>query len=282
MKAAFTPEGEPLVCGTWSGSNGDRQDVIIHCVEGGDYPVLDGDFGEHKRTGDLLPPLTKLGVAAASGVMRYRGDAFPADYHGNLFSALFNMHKVVRHVVERDGATFSGPRRGLPGLGRGRFPPHRRPRGRRRQPPGRRHRSWFSHCPTSESAKPESRAASTESRVGADPRGRSAGPDDDWARLDPRALTRRLDDPRFAVRDRAVEEWCAAGSPVRSAFSTPYSATTQRRPVRRQRGLGPGPDRGPRRSRRGGSRPRRSGRECAAHGHDRGRAPSRLDRASPD
>src|SRR5262249_32618887 len=93
-------------CGTWSGGDGDRQDVIIHSVAGGDYPVLDGDFGEHKKTGDLLPPLTKLGVAAASGVARSRGLSIPEDYRGNLFSALFNMHKVKRHIVARDGATF--------------------------------------------------------------------------------------------------------------------------------------------------------------------------------
>src|SRR5262249_29463893 len=85
-----------------------RQDVIIHCVEGGNYPMLDGDFysPEFKHTPDLLPPLVHLDVAAASGMTLYEGSAFGPEYRGNLFSTLFNMHKVQRHVLARDGATF--------------------------------------------------------------------------------------------------------------------------------------------------------------------------------
>jgi hypothetical protein len=45
-------------------------------------------------------------VAAASGVTRYQGTAFGAEYRDNLFSALFNLHAVRRHVLERDGDTF--------------------------------------------------------------------------------------------------------------------------------------------------------------------------------
>src|SRR5439155_18859159 len=103
VKAAFSPEGEPLVCGTWGGTRQNRQDLIIHGVEGGDYPVLDGDFHEHKRTVGLLPPLTQLGVAAASGVVRYRSSAFGPTYHDNLFYTLYNMHQIRRHILEREG-----------------------------------------------------------------------------------------------------------------------------------------------------------------------------------
>ena len=236
VKAAFTPEGEPLVCGTWSGSNGDRQDVIIHCVEGGDYPVLDGDFGEHKRTGGLLPPLTKLGVAAAAGVMRYRGEAFPAAYRGNLFSALFNMHKVVRHVVERDGATFRARDEDFLVSDDEDFHPTDVLEDADGSILVVDTGSWFSHCPTSKVGKsPVVGAIYRVRRQGvapsADPRGLALA----WDRLLTGELAGLLDDRRFVVRDRAVEPVgeercgrgrcaqgrCSTAAPVRVPASTP-------------------------------------------------------------
>jgi putative membrane-bound dehydrogenase-like protein len=213
VKAAFTPEGEPLVCGTWSGRDGDRQDVIIHCVEGGDYPVLDGDFHEHKRTGDLLPPLCQLGVAAASGVLRYRGDAFPADYRGNLLSALFNMHKVLRHVVERNGATFRSREVDFLVSDDADFHPTDVVEDADGSVLVVDTGSWFSHCPTSKvgATRVEGgiyRVRFREAAPVADPRGLEL----DWSRLDPRALARLLDDPRFTVRDRAVDHLARQGA----------------------------------------------------------------------
>jgi putative membrane-bound dehydrogenase-like protein len=205
VKAAFTDEGEPLVCGTWSGGDGDRQDVIIHSVAGGDYPVLDGDFGEHKKTGELLPPLSKLGVAAACGVVRYRGTAFPEGYRGNLFSALFNMHKVMRHILERDGATFRSRDEDFITS----EDPDFHPTDVGEDADGSLlvvdTGSWFSHCPTSKIGTVAAKGGIYRIRRArvdtlADPWGRSI----EWARLGARALTRRLDDSRFAVRDRAV------------------------------------------------------------------------------
>jgi HEAT repeat protein/glucose/arabinose dehydrogenase len=212
VKAAFTPEGEPLVCGTWSGSNGDRQDVIIHCVEGGDYPVLDGDFREHKRTGGLLPPITKLGVAAASGVLRYRGDSFPPEYRGNLFSALYNTHKVMRHVLGRDGATFRSRDQDFVVSDQADFHPTDVVEDADGSLLVVDTGSWFSHCPTSRLGRgPVAGGIYRVRRDGAtpplDPRGLAL----DWGRLDSRELARLLDAPRVAVRDRAVEEAARRG-----------------------------------------------------------------------
>jgi putative membrane-bound dehydrogenase-like protein len=213
VAAAFTDEGEPLVCGTWSGGDGDRQDVIIHSVAGGDYPVLDGDFGEHKKTGDLLPPLSRLGVAAACGVVRYRGTAFPEDYRGNLFSALFNMHKVMRHVIERDGATFRSRDVDFVTSEDSDFHPTDVEEDADGSLLVVDTGSWFSHCPTSKVGKaPVEGGVYRIRRAGtgpvSDPRGRSI----EWARLDLRAVSAQLDDPRFAVRDRAVAELARRGT----------------------------------------------------------------------
>ena len=213
MKAAFTPEGEPLVCGTWSGTNGDRQDVIIHCVEGGDYPVLDGDFHEHKRTGGLLPPLSKLGVAAASGVMLYRAESFPPDFRGNLFSALFNMHKIVRHVVERDGATFRSRDHDFLVSDQADFHPTDVLEDADGSILVIDTGSWFGHRPTSRLGKgPVSGGIYRVRREGAAPPADPRGLALDWRRLDLRELARNFDDPRVAVRDRAVAEAARRGT----------------------------------------------------------------------
>ena len=43
---------------------------------------------------------------ALSGLERYRGAAFPAEYRGNLFSAQHNARRVGRHALVPDGSTF--------------------------------------------------------------------------------------------------------------------------------------------------------------------------------
>ena len=64
--------------------------------------MIDG----HPRTGELMPPLTHLGAAAPSGLVRYESAASARSIDDNLFAALFNMHKVTRHVLTPAGATF--------------------------------------------------------------------------------------------------------------------------------------------------------------------------------
>src|SRR5262249_8354553 len=60
----------------------------------------------YKRTGDLMPAMTKFARVAPSGLLLYRGTGLGPEYRGNLFSAHFNPHRILRHVVERTGATF--------------------------------------------------------------------------------------------------------------------------------------------------------------------------------
>jgi putative heme-binding domain-containing protein len=61
---------------------------------------------EFKLTGDLMPVMTKFARIAPAGLLRYVGDQFGDQYRGNLFSAQFNPHRVQRHVLHREGATF--------------------------------------------------------------------------------------------------------------------------------------------------------------------------------
>ena len=84
-----------------------RRDGIVHAIYGGVYgkphDVLEG----HKKTGDLMPIMIHLGGAAAPcSVIRYESDILGAEYQDNLFVCCFNMHKITRHVLEPQGATF--------------------------------------------------------------------------------------------------------------------------------------------------------------------------------
>jgi len=59
-----------------------------------------------KLTGELMPVMTKLPRIAHSGLLRYEGSGLGEEFRGNLFSAVFNTGKVVRHQISASGATF--------------------------------------------------------------------------------------------------------------------------------------------------------------------------------
>jgi putative membrane-bound dehydrogenase-like protein len=107
VEVAFTPDGERICTNTFfQHPAGGRRDGLIHAVYGGVYgkphDVLDG----HPRTGELMPVLAHLGPAAPSGLTLYKSSVFGPEYQNDLFASLFNLHKVTRHLLERDGATF--------------------------------------------------------------------------------------------------------------------------------------------------------------------------------
>jgi putative membrane-bound dehydrogenase-like protein len=103
----FTAGGEGLMCGTFLvHPEGGKRDGVVHAVYGGVYGKVNDVTDEHKKTGDLMPVMTHLGAAAPCSLIRYESGAFGADYRDNLFVCCFNLHKVTRHVLEPDGATF--------------------------------------------------------------------------------------------------------------------------------------------------------------------------------
>lgn len=101
----FTPEGEMI------GSvnillTRPRVDCLVHWLEGGVYPHFEDCVAEFKRTGDLLGPITRFGHVAVSGMLRYRSPQFGPEYQGNIFTSIFNTHKVIRTQLVRSGASF--------------------------------------------------------------------------------------------------------------------------------------------------------------------------------
>jgi putative membrane-bound dehydrogenase-like protein len=104
---AFTPEGDRFfTCTFIQNPSGGRRDALIHEIYGGVYGKPNDVLDDHPQTGDLMPVTTHLGAAAPAGVMRYESAVMGAAYRDNLFVAQFNMHKVSRHVLVRDGSTY--------------------------------------------------------------------------------------------------------------------------------------------------------------------------------
>ncbi len=202
--------------------NGER-DALLHFVEGGVYPkTYPQVMGEFKRTGDLMPVMTKFARIAPSGLARYRSDIFGHEYQSNLFTAQFNPHRVQRHVVHREGATFRTDDSDFLTSS----DPDFHPTDVLEDADGSLlvldTGAWFIHgCPISRVAKPEIKGAiyrirkSDAPRV-EDPRGSkldlASSPIADVAKL--------IEDTRPAVRDRAIEFLVQAGAAAVPALAS--------------------------------------------------------------
>lgn len=106
VEICFTEEGEMLGTVAIFDNKPDRVDAIVHWVYGGCYPYYPKVLEEFKKTGDLLPAVSRFGRVAPAGILRYRGKQLGDEYTGNLFHAQFNTHRIVRTKLERSGATF--------------------------------------------------------------------------------------------------------------------------------------------------------------------------------
>ncbi|GIT30314.1 MAG: hypothetical protein Ct9H300mP1_23600 [Planctomycetaceae bacterium] len=191
-----------------------RVDCLVHWVDGGAYPRFDqACVAEFPKTGPLMPPMTRFGHVAVSGMTRYRSKEFGPEYRDNVFTTLFNTHKVARSVVTRDGATFRTTEHEFLVSD----DPDFHPTDVLEDADGSLlvidTGGWFRiGCPVSKVAKPDIHGAIYRiRRKGAhkvkDPRGRFL----DAARLTPAALARHLDDARPVVRERVIDRLALAG-----------------------------------------------------------------------
>jgi putative membrane-bound dehydrogenase-like protein len=222
VELVFTPAGETIGTMTYfrDPENGER-DALLHFVEGGVYPKWHTAAGEFKRTGGLMPVMTKFARIAPSGLLRYRGSAFGPQYQGNLFSAQFNPHRVQRHILRREGASFRTDDSDFLTSADPDF-----------------HATdvledadgsllvfdtgaWFIHgCPISRVAKPEIKGSIYRVRkvgapAAADPRGAAL----DLPSMPPAEVARLLSDRRPFVRDRAVESLVEKGGAAVGALA---------------------------------------------------------------
>ncbi len=223
IEMIFTPSGETIGTMTYFMDPQDGQrDALMHWVEGGVYPkphqVIQAD--QLKLTGELMPVMTKLPRVAPSGLMRYRGTVFGGEFEENLFSAEFNTGRVMRHMVEEAGATFTTEDEPFMTS----TSPDSHPTDILQDADGSLlvvlTGGWFIEgCPLSRVAKPDVpggiyRIRKTDAPIIKDPRGLTL----DLDGMSPHSLVSLLSDRRFAVRDKAVEALVSRGAPAIEAL----------------------------------------------------------------
>ena len=109
VELTFTEAAEPIGTETYfTEPQAGLRDALVYWTEGGVYPKPNNNISRDSlvRTGELMPVVSKYSRVAPSGIGRYRHTAFGADFKDNLFSAQFNTHRVLRHKLIRQGASF--------------------------------------------------------------------------------------------------------------------------------------------------------------------------------
>ncbi len=214
VEVTFTAEGEVLgTVAVYDGING-RHDAVLHWLHGAKYNLNPGRGTDLPQTSQpLLPPVSRRGWVAPPSITRYRSGAFGPEYQDDLFLCEFNTHQVYRLQLERNGAGFTSTDQvflessspyshftdvfedadgSLLVIDTG---------------------GWFLYgCPTSSIEKPEVRGAIYRIRkkgqkTPADPRGLQI----DWAKASAGKLVSLLDDTRFNVRDKAIQQLARRG-----------------------------------------------------------------------
>jgi len=107
VEIVFTRGGAILGTDNWyQKPEGGMRDALVHLVEGGLYPMQPDQGTHYPLTGDPLPATALYPAVALSGLALYRGDSFPMEMRGNLFSAQHNSRKVARHILIPEHETF--------------------------------------------------------------------------------------------------------------------------------------------------------------------------------
>ena len=204
VEVAFTPAGEPLVVANIV-LNRPRPTQRSRS-KGLFIPITSRCIPNFAMTGEPMPLTGDLGWVAVSSFVRYRGDAFGKDYRDAYFTAQFNPHRIQRHIIERNGAGFRVRTEDFVTCD----DPDFHPTGLVEDADGSLlvidTGGWFRiGCPSSQVAKPHVtggvyRIRRKDAPKIDDPRGLRLA----WNKMAIADLIKRLDDPRFAVRDRAV------------------------------------------------------------------------------
>ena len=221
VEVVFTPGGERIFTTTFLvNPNQGRRDGLIHAVYGGVYGKDQSAISGHPRTGELMPVLSHLGAAAPCGLARLKSAGLGTDFRNNVLASSFNMHKLTRHVLSKNGATFSSQTSDL--LISDNLDFH--PTDVLEDADGSiivvDTGGWFRLCcPTSQLEKPDVlggiyRLRRSDAETVADPRGKQI----DWNRLSDAELARLLNDPRFAVQNHARQQTGKRGISTVSAL----------------------------------------------------------------
>ncbi len=220
---AFTAEGERILCGTFFETHvPGHRDGLIHAIYGGVYGKINDVTDDAKKTGDLMPVMTHMGPAAPCSVIRYESKIFGDEYENNLFVCSFNLHKLTRHILELDGATFKTKDSDFLVSDNPDFHPTDVIEDADGSLLVLNTGGWYKICcPTSQLSKPDVLGAIYRVRkVGAkkleDPRGLKIA----WKQMKAATAARLLADERPAVRKRAIDSLGKQGSGIVAELAT--------------------------------------------------------------
>jgi len=237
VDVTFTPGGERIFTTTFlTRPQAGLRDGLIHAIYGGVYGMNnESRLSGHKRTGDLMPPLLHMGAAAPCGLTRYESNVFGKDYRDNLFTCLFNMRKVTRHVLQPNGGSFKATMEDFLVSKHLDFHPTDVIEDADGSLIVIDTGGWYKLCcPTSQLEKPDVLGAIYRvRRTGAarvnDPRGLKLK----WPDLSAGKLTRLLDDARPAVQRRAIQVLAGHGLEAVAPLSETLSSDTRSKTARR-------------------------------------------------
>ncbi|HWB07723.1 MAG TPA: PVC-type heme-binding CxxCH protein [Pirellulales bacterium] len=215
VEVAFAADGERFVtCTNFQMLGQPRDDGILHAVYGAVHPKDIAPVFEYPWTGpDLMPKLTGWGAMSPAGLTCSQSTALGDDYRGNLFSALFSGHKVLRHVLEERGGTFASHDEDFLACDNVEFHPTDVLEDADGSLLVIETGGWYLHCcPSSTFYRPGVsgaiyRICRADANPPVDPRGASL----DWAPLPVSQMAEMLGDARHVVRRRAIESLAAQG-----------------------------------------------------------------------
>ncbi|MBL9152412.1 MAG: HEAT repeat domain-containing protein [Verrucomicrobiales bacterium] len=221
----FTETGE--IVGTVNLFHGrPRGDTLVHWLRGGAYPRHDQEtvVAEFLRTGPLLEEVHNFGHVAVSGMCLYRTGHLNPAWKDNAIVTHFNTQTITRTELIPAGASFrAGQTETI--LKIGSADTHitdvfEDPNGDLMVVDTG---GWFRiGCPTSQVAKPEIPGAIYRIRKAgpANTQGDAFGKQFDWANASAEEVAKKLDDPSFAIRERARTELALQGEPALPELET--------------------------------------------------------------
>ena len=236
VEVAFTPQGERLLTSTFLiHPQLGKRDGVLHAVYGGVYGKANGVTDSHPMTGGYLSIMTHMGGAATVGLERYESGVFGEDYRGRLFVTSFNLRKVSSHRLVPHGATFKTEDADFLVSESRDFHPTDVMEDADGSLLVVDTGAWYKLCcPTAQLPKPDLLGAIYRIRKKGtvppeDPLGQSL----DWKTATPGSLVRLLDDPRPAVRRRALAALAAdeAVGALEDALAGSPSADVRRNAV---------------------------------------------------
>lgn len=215
VEVAFSPGGERFFTSTNLHLQGTpRIDGVVHAVYGGRYPKDTAPVYHFPQTSpDFMPLMTQWGASSPAGLMRCESDALGAGFRDSLISALFSYHKVMRHMLEHDGATFRSREEDVLACEQVEFHPTDVLEDADGSLLVVETGGWYRHCcPSSTFYRPDVRGAIYRvRRTGAQPADDPRGLQLAWNKLTTAELAGLLADERHAVRDRAMRQVAKAG-----------------------------------------------------------------------